>query len=470
MSNHRNDQRDIALKKLAERFERSDQRGLDIFLSQEEFEDLLSYYFGYEEFDRALAVAGVAINQYRFTPEFYKWKALLHKINAQEEAAMQALEQLNIYAPADVESLMLRLEILVHFNRRDDARATLDQLTSLIDSDDHRSGLCFYDGILLIMDGQYAAAFTSLCESIRLDPLQEAALAEIVEQAPFHKKIGVFSELLSELLEKDAFNDLLWFYLGLSYDIQERDVEALEALSYALALNDQRPDYVLEVADKLFDLEHYEASLDAFRRYLKLPEAETSYETSMRMGRSYQLLEDYKNAKECYHRAAELAPDMFDIYQHLGECCIAEDKWGMAAHYYERAVKCPNHTAECWLGIAYCSATTNESARAEEAFLKALEMQPTHSDAYVAYALFLVDQGRERDAMATIEDARGKYYDPALAYGTVAIHLVCNKRRAALMHLSEALSEFYDEHVYLLEWSPELADDPEIAAMLQLYK
>ena len=132
MSKKHNDQRERALKQLAERFEAGTRRGLDIFLAQEEFEDLLSYYFGHEDFDRALSVADQAINHYKFTPEFYKWKALLHKINAQEEAAMQALEQLTIYAPADVESLMLRLEVLVHFDRRDEARETLDFLTSLV--------------------------------------------------------------------------------------------------------------------------------------------------------------------------------------------------------------------------------------------------------------------------------------------------------------------------------------------------
>lgn len=470
MSNHRNDQRDLALKKLAERFEGNYQRGQAIFLSQEEFEDLLSYYFGHEEFDQALAVADVAIGHYKFTPEFYKWKALLHKINAQEEAALQALDQLTIYAPADVESMMLRLEILVHFDHRDDARETLDQLTSIVDNEEHRSGLVYFDGLLLAQEGQIAPAFTAFCESIRLDPLQEAAMAEIIENIDFHGRMSSFVALLDELLAEDAFNDLLWFYLGLAQDILQRDLGALEAFGYALALNDQRPDFIIEYADKLFDLDRYEEALDCYQRYLKLPEAEHTYETSMRMGRSFQMLEDYASAKDCYLRAVEAAPEMFDIYQHLAECCVAEEKWGAGLHYYERSIKCPNHTAECWLGVAYCSATMNEPVRAEEAFQKAIKMQPANSDGYVTFALFLVEQGREIDALNIIEEARTQFYDSALAYGTVAIYLVCNKRREALMHLSEALSEFYDEHIYLMEWCPELKDDQEIMAMLQLYK
>jgi tetratricopeptide (TPR) repeat protein len=335
---------------------------------------------------------------------------------------------------------------------------------------EHRSGLIFFDGLLLAQEGQTAASFTAFCESIRIDPLQEAAMAEIIESEGFHGRMSSFVALLDELLAIDPFNDLLWFYLGLAQDILQRDLGALEAFGYALALNDQRPDYILEYADKLFDLDRYDLSLNSYQRYLKLPEAEHSYETSMRMGRSYQMMEKYDAAKDSYLRAVEVAPEMFDIYQHLAECCVAEEKWGAALHYYERSVKCPNHTAECWLGIAYCSATMNEPVRAEEAFQKAIKQQPSNSDGYVTYALFLVEQGREQDALGVIEEARTQFFDAALAYGTVAIYLVCNKRRQALMHLSEALSEFYDEHVYLLEWCPELKDDQEIVAMLQLYK
>ncbi|MEL6357237.1 MAG: tetratricopeptide repeat protein, partial [Bacteroidota bacterium] len=415
MSKKHNNQRDRALKQLAEKFEAGSRRGENTFFAEEELEDLLSYYFGLEDFDLALSVADLAISRYKFTPEFYKWKALLHKINAQEEGALRALDQLNIYAPSDVESLMLRLEVLVHFDRREEARDTLNLLVGLISGNEQRSVLVYYDAVLLMLEGDIQEAFNAFCESIQLDSYQEAALAEVTDNPVFSSYRKQFLSFLSRQLNRDAFNDLLWFYRGLVYDELHQDIDAIEAYGYALALNDQRPDYSLEYADKLFDLERFDEALAAYLRYLRLPESEHSYETSMRMGRSYQMLDDYASAKQCYLRAADLEPGMYDIYQHLGECCVAEESWAKAADYYEQAVKCNNHTAECWLGVAYCSATTNENERAEEAFLKAIEMSPTHSDAYVTYALFLVDQGRERDALAVVEEARGKYYDAALA-------------------------------------------------------
>lgn len=470
MSKKHNNRRERALQQLAEKFEANSRKGGQLFLSEEEYEDLLSYYFGMEDFDQALAVADLAIAQYRFTAEFHKWKALLHKINAQEDAALQALSQLDIYAPADFECLMLRLEILVHFNHRDAARDALDQLTTMADSDQERSNLVFYDGMLLMFDGQIHEAFTAFAEAIRLDPWQEAPLAELLDNEVFRKYRRSLLLLLEELSDKDAFNDLIWFYRGLTHNEMDHDQEALEAYGFALALNDQRPDYLLEYADKLFDLERFEEAIDIYQMYLKLPDAQQSYETNMRMGRSYQLINRIEEAKACFLLALELEPRMYDIYQHLAECCIQQEQFGMAAHYYERAVACDNASADCWLGLACCSATANESARAEEAFLKAIELQPMRSDAYVTYALFLVEQGRERSAMSVIEEAKEAYFDAALAYGVVAVNLVCNRRKEAIIHLAEALNNFYTEHVYLLQWCPELADDAEIAGMLQYYR
>lgn len=470
MRNHRDEQRDQALKQLAERFEKSSQRGQAIFLSQEEFEDLLSHYFGFEDFDAALAVADVAITQYRFTPEFYKWKALLHKINAQEEAALQALDLLATYAPADVEALILRLEVLLHFHLQDQAYQTIAELNDLVDTNEHKSGLQYYKGILYLVQGNVKSAFRAFCASIQLDPEQEAAMAELVENSVFHDRIGKIIPILQKLLDEDPFNDLLWFYLGLVHNIEENEAASLDALGYALALNEHRADYAVELADRLFDLEQYDECLAAYKRFLEMTEAELSYETCMRMGCAYQKLEQNKEAKTSFQKATELAPNMHDGYTHLAECYMEEEQWQKAIRCYEQAVKCRYFTSDCWLGLAHCYIATEEIEKAEEAFEKASKMPDNISQSCVLYALFLVAQNRTEEALEIIEKARAEHQDPTIAYGAVAVYLASNHRKTALSYLIDALSEYYDEHNFLLEWNPDLLEDPEIAAILLLYK
>ena len=470
MNRKSNDQREKALMALVARYEKGALSGEAVFLSEEEFEELLMHYFGRQDYDQTLEVADQAISQHAYTPDFYKWKALIHKINLEEDDALSTLEQLNIYAPNDEEVMMLRLEIFVHFEHHEEARLALDQLYNIVDEDEKLSLLAFFDGLLCMQESRYRESCEALAEAIRLDPYQEPAYDELLnapELSAFRREIG---EVLKQQSELDPFNDIAWFYLGLWHDDGGDDLAALDAFANARSLNADRSSYDLEYADKLFDLEMYEPALQAYNAYFESDEAEESYETCMRIGRSYQLLEQISEAKRAYFRAVELDPQMYDIYQYIAECCVAEEKWGVAAYNYGRAVELPNHTADCWLGLALCSSATNAPLEAEQAFLKAIEMDELFSDAYVSYALFLVEHGRELDATNMLADVKESYDDAALAYGTVAILMLCGRRKEAMAALHDALANYYEDYELLFNWHPELSEDDEVKALLELHK
>lgn len=470
MSNKRNDQRETALQALVSRYEQNNTAKNVLFLAQEEFEELLVYYYGKYDFDRTLEVADRAISQYNFTPEFYKWKALIHKINLEEEDALEALEKLKTYAPNDEEALMLRLEVLTHFEKAPKAREVLDYLQNNVTGNPKLSLLAFFDGLLLMQEGRNEASWHALREAVRLDPYQEPALDEILNAVEFEHLRGGLGKFFSYLLEQDPFNSLVWYYLGLWYDDVGSEHKAMDAFANARSLDGSNPRYDLEYADKLFDLEHYAPALKAYAAYFESGTGEETYETFMRVGRSYQLLDHIEEAKEAFFRAIKVDPEMYDAYQHLGECFFLQQKWGIAAYNYGHAVEQSNHTAECWLGLAMCHAAMNEGDEAEFAFLRALAMDDHYSDGVLAYAIFMIDQGREGEAIQMMLENLERYQDAVLLYGTVAVHLMCGKRKLGLEYLNEALKKFYDANTLLLEFYPEMQGDSEIKAIFSLYR
>ncbi len=248
------------------------------------------------------------------------------------------------------------------------------------------------------------------------------------------------------------------------------DLVALDAFANARSLKSDHPIYDLEYADKLFDLDRYDLALKSYTAYFESDNSEDSYETFMRVGRSYQMLNHLEKAKKAYFRAIELNGDMYDIFQHLGECFAAQEKWGIAAYNYGRAVERVGHTPDCWLGLGLCHAATNENEEAELAFQKALAMDDRYSDATIAYAVLMVEQGDEVRALTFINDALERYEDASLVYGAVAIHLMANRRAQALTLLNTALSEYYHGHQMLIDFFPDLRDDGEIEAIFQLYR
>ncbi len=458
------------IKALVARYENQETGDERLFLSQEEFDELLSHYYEQHDYDRTLEVADLAIEQHKFSPEFYKWKALIHKINLEEKAAFDALEKLSIYAPNDEEALMLRLEVLVHFGHREPARGVLELLRNLVRGDAKFSLLAFFDGLLLMQEFRFEESFHSLTEAVRLDPHQEPALEELINASEFIAYRKRLLKLFKEQLAKDPFNDLIWYYTGLWHDDDGNDLEALDAFANARSLKNDHPVYDLEYADKLFDLDRYELALKAYTAYFESDKSEDSYETFMRVGRSYQMLGYLEKAKKAYFRAIELNGDMYDIFQHLGECFAAQEKWGIAAYNYGRAVEREGHTPDCWLGLGLCHAATNETEEAEFAFQKALAMDDRYSDATIAYAVLLVEKGEEVRALTLINDTLERYEDASLIYGAVAIHLMTNRRAEALSLLNSALSEYYNSHTMLIDFFPDLRGDREIDAIFQLYR
>ncbi len=458
------------LKALLARYENNDTDNDGIFLSEEEFDELLAHYYEQHDYDRTLEVADLAIAQHQFSPEFYKWKVLIHKINLEEEAAFTTLEKLNTYAPNDEEALMLRLEVLVHFGHREPARSVLERLRTSVRGDAKFSLLAFFDGLLLMQEFRFEESFLALVEAVQLDPYQEPALEELINASEFIAYRKRLLKLFKKLLAKDPFNDLIWYYTGLWYDDDGNDFDALDAFANARSLKSDNPIYDLEYADKLFDLDRYELALKAYTAYFESDKSEDSYETFMRVGRSYQMLGHLEKAKKAFFRAIELNGDMYDIFQHLGECFAAQQKWGIAAYNYGRAVEREAHTPDCWLGLGLCHAAMNEAKEAEFAFQKALAMDDRYSDATIAYAVLMVEQGEEVRALTLINDTLERYEDASLIYGAVAIHLMTNRRAEALSLLNSALSEYYESHEILTDFLPDLRSDREIEAIFQLYR
>lgn len=470
MSNNGNDQRNTALQALVSRYEQNNPAKETIFLSQEEYEELLVYYYGRHDFDRTLEVADLAISQFAFTPEFYKWKALIHKINLEEQESLDTLEKLSIYAPKDEEALMLRLEVLTHFEKIKDAREVLVYLQNSVEGNPKLSLLSFFDGLLLLQENRNDESWHALRDAVRLDPYQEPALDELLNAVEFEHLRNDLGKFFRYLVDKDPFNSIVWYYLGLWYDDAGQEKKAMEAFANARSLDGGNPRYDLEYADKLFDLDLYARALKVYASYFESGDAEESYETFMRVGRSYQLLGHLEEAKAAFFRAVNIDAEMYDTYQHLGECFAAQEKWGVAAYNYGRAVEQRNHTPECWLGLAMCHAAMNESVEAEPAFQRARAMDDQYSDATLAYSLFLVEQGREREALQLMQSSIDEYQDEILLYGMVTICLLASRRKRALEVLNQALHEFYDDRHLLKDFYPEMEGDSEIEAMFSLYR
>lgn len=124
-------------------------------------------------------------------------------------------------------------------------------------------------------------------------------------------------------------------------------------------------------------------------------------------------------------------PDAYVLYLRANQLAYETSQWLKARELYEAALREDPHYAPAWARLARCHRVigkfaaspdeTRESfARAEEAFRRALSLDPTLSLAHSLYAQLEVDLGRAEHAMVRLlTRARARPHDAELFAGLV---------------------------------------------------
>ena len=118
------------------------------------------------------------------------------------------------------------------------------------------------------------------------------------------------------------------------------------------------------------------------------------------LGLIYQQRSQYDEAKTCFRRAIEIAPDEVDAYYQLGKIAREEGRLGEAIQYFDTVVReAPNHSQnDVWreIGRTYFQAGQFEDSRA--AFEQFLEKRPTDAEGRYRYGLALHKLGKTEEA------------------------------------------------------------------------
>ncbi|HEY6329453.1 MAG TPA: tetratricopeptide repeat protein, partial [Blastocatellia bacterium] len=118
------------------------------------------------------------------------------------------------------------------------------------------------------------------------------------------------------------------------------------------------------------------------------------------LGLIYQQRGQYQEAKTCFQRAIEIAPDEIDAHYQLGRIAREEGRLAEAIQYFDTVVTdSPNHSQnDVWreIGRAYFQAGQFEDSR--QAFEQFLEKRPTDAEGRYRYGLALHKLGRTEEA------------------------------------------------------------------------
>ncbi|MCI0531174.1 MAG: tetratricopeptide repeat protein [candidate division Zixibacteria bacterium] len=236
------------------------------------------------------------------------------------------------------------------------------------------------------------------------DVVLRYALAEFPKEATYHRLLGdinyerkVYALAISEYNQGIALNpsmaNELHFRLGRAYFQNRQFTEALDQYKMAIAEDSTYAQAYLELGKIYYWSNKFSEALWAYEQFLKLkPESQEVY---FHRGKMYFLSGQHEKAKEDLIKALLADPQNLETYEMLGETCQHLKQYADAEKYfadYERIVTESNpefiwnkEHAKYWFnrGVAnFYNPDTTVLSKAETAFLKAVELDSTNSEAY----------------------------------------------------------------------------------------
>lgn len=247
-------------------------------------------------------------------------------------------------------------------------------------------------------DGLYVEAQSLLEEALGVDPfLLEArlVLAIILARSGRLDHAGAH---LSHLLSEDADNCDALVWMAYVKRAENRWQEALGFCRRAVQLRPEDAATQNMLGLLLLSERQAAQAAKAFEKAVALEP--TSAATFHNLGLALRLCERMRDSAEAFKRAAQLAPDHEEHYYELYQQLQILAEWEDAAHWLVKAVERHPSSVILILALANVYAKLRDPFKAEEAFRRAVAIDPSSSQ---SYGMWLQFEGRFDEAAAVFE-------------------------------------------------------------------
>lgn len=376
------------------RYEEARKTGSSIYLEPEEFTDIAEYYHLHGRLSEALEAVDQALQIFPGATEPLSFKArvaILLGHNAEE--AMAFANQID--NKQDLDYYYIVAEIMIADGRIDDAEAYLEGKEDAIDEDDLED--YYLDVATLFADYDAyddAQRWLDKCDDDSEDDYQEIKGRIALSKGHFKESCRIFNSLI----DHDPYRTAYWNQLASAQYLDNKLNDSLESSNFALAINPDDIDALLNKANTLTMLGNFDGALQCYDHYKQLqPQSEVA-----EMGTAAVMMaqNNLKGALEHWKKADRLCPpnsaNKIDICRNL---CLVYASLGE----YEDAFKTVTRLEEIFgdpsidtlVLRGYLSLLAEQKDMAdsyfEEAYTCTPDVEKENTLYYIAYCYFDCD-------------------------------------------------------------------------------
>lgn len=269
----------------------------------------------------------------------------------------------------------------------------------------------------LFMRKKYRASTAAYKKALEIsphNPLCHANLAtSYFAQGLYSGAVHEFSQALKTDRTKAG-----WHYgLGCAHQALGKNRKAARSFKKALELDPANGKYMRNFAYALVQAGNYRQAAEMFVRAAKVcPEDPTCM---LSAARSFEKAGRSRDALRWYEKACRRFPGSFDAHFGLAQQLFDGGDYAACVIEFEKAAKCDPLQSIVWtqMGVAYDK--MGQSAKAQSAYKKALQLNPASGAAAYNLALMNLEQKNYAKAVDLFKTAAIKVKDPANCYNNI---------------------------------------------------
>jgi tetratricopeptide (TPR) repeat protein len=301
-------------------------------------------------------------------------------------------------------SLLRNLGFLkIQLGDHDGAERALKQALELNGSDPRIHELM---GLLCLQQDRAADAKAWLLKALSLQPKDPRTLRLLAVTC---EQLGDFNGAEAQLiaaLEADPNYYWGWHTLGEQLLRRGEFQEGLRCIHRARSLHIGDPSSYFIVAELLAEHGHLDIAQGHLHALILLaPEARVLSEAQALLGEYKRDLDDRDGALSYFSLATETDPEAANPWAALGDMAREEGRWDDALRCYREALMREPEAADIQVQMGYGLLETEQRGAAEQAFLKALESDPSEYSAYLGLSECYRLAGRQEDQAQMVKEA-----------------------------------------------------------------
>jgi tetratricopeptide (TPR) repeat protein len=457
------------LMELISQYEEAQKGKRHIFFEEENYDQIIQFYHENREYNKALKVADVALEQYPFSSFFYTKKAEILAYQRRFDEALPFLEEAERLDPNDINIFLIRADIFLWEGKHREAMDIIEYAMTLASEKEDRCELFLETADIWEDQEKYPEVINCLKNALREDPMCEEALNRLwfcTELTEAYEDSIQFHEML---IEESPYSYLAWFNLGHALAGLGLYEKALDALSYVTAIEEEFEPGYISTGDVHFLMEEYNEALKSYQEAIKV--SKPNKELYLKTAACFEKLDEFTRSRSFLRKAIAVDPYYDEAFYRIGETYRLEDNWEKAIHSYERAVKLSKENVEYLASLADAYLSVEDGEAALEVFERIFQLDPQSKQNWINLATAYFNVNDFRKTFQVLTEAELKYEGSAdLFYVKSVFYYRAGNRHEALLNLERGLLADFNQHILVFEMDETLLDDQAFLQVIEQYR